>query len=263
MAIYALTSLSGAPGVTTTALAWARLSPRPTLLVEADPTGGSPALAIAFAGGVAHDHSLLALAGHPASEFVQRLWELTVQLPTDTGRGGAWLAPAIGFPAQAESMRAVWAPLGDALHQISSSSDVDVLIDLGRYTSAGQALSLLDRASATLVLTDATLAALNTLHVTLPTLQARLDASGTSRRLAVVPVLGNEKGATHRPYTPSEIQPVVPDVTVLPGITRDARAATGESRRPGAYQRSITNLHEAARKHAQQAAEYVITGSDA
>ena len=41
MAVIALTSASGSPGVTTTALGLALLWPRPVLLVEADPTGGS------------------------------------------------------------------------------------------------------------------------------------------------------------------------------------------------------------------------------
>ena len=41
MAVVALASASGSPGVTTTALGLALLWPRPVLLVEADPTGGS------------------------------------------------------------------------------------------------------------------------------------------------------------------------------------------------------------------------------
>lgn len=260
MSVFALTSLSGAPGVTTTSLAWARQSPRPTLVVEADLTGGSAALAIAFAGDVAHDRSLLALAGHPAAEFVSRLWELAVELPTETGATGAWLAPAIGFPAQAESMRSVWAPLGEAMREISQTTDVDVLIDLGRYSPSSAAMALMARADATLVMTDATLAALNALHVALPSVRDRLESSGTTKGLAVVPVLGNEKGAAHRPYTASEIKPVVPDVPVLPGIARDARGATAP-RKQGAYQRSVTALVEAARDHAERAADYLTTGS--
>lgn len=260
MSIYALTSLSGAPGVTTTALAWARLSPRPTLLVEADLTGGSAALAIAFAGDVAHDKSLLSLAGHPASEYVPRLWELVVEVPTAPSASDAWIAPAIGFPVQADSMRSVWTPLADALRQISDTTDVDVLIDLGRYRPGSGALALMGRADATVVMTDATLAALNTLHVALPSVQDHLESTGAAQGLAVVPVLGNEKGAAHRPYSLSEIQSVVPDVTVLPGITRDARAATAP-RRPGSYQRSVTTLVDAARAHAQRAADYLTTGS--
>ena len=45
MAIVCLTSASGSPGVTTTAVGIAFCWPRPALLVEADPTGGSGVLA--------------------------------------------------------------------------------------------------------------------------------------------------------------------------------------------------------------------------
>ena len=50
MAIITLVSASGAPGVTTTALALAVRWPRPVMLVEADPRGGSSILAGFFKG---------------------------------------------------------------------------------------------------------------------------------------------------------------------------------------------------------------------
>ena len=45
MALIVLTSAAGSPGVTTTAVGLALTWPRPVLLVEADPTGGSAVLA--------------------------------------------------------------------------------------------------------------------------------------------------------------------------------------------------------------------------
>ncbi|WP_431472937.1 ParA family protein [Ornithinimicrobium sp. W1665] len=45
MAVITLTSASGSPGVTTTALGWALSRGRPTVLVDADPTGGASMLA--------------------------------------------------------------------------------------------------------------------------------------------------------------------------------------------------------------------------
>jgi hypothetical protein len=50
MAVYTLVSASGSPGVTTTALALASVWPRPVIVVEADPTGGSAILAGYFRG---------------------------------------------------------------------------------------------------------------------------------------------------------------------------------------------------------------------
>ena len=62
MALIVLTSASGSPGVTTTALALALTWRRPALLVEADPTGGSAVLAGYFRGRAAPTDSLIDLA---------------------------------------------------------------------------------------------------------------------------------------------------------------------------------------------------------
>ncbi len=62
MAVIALCSASGSPGVTTTSLGLALLWPRPVLLVEADPTGGSGILAGYFRGIRAYDQGLVELA---------------------------------------------------------------------------------------------------------------------------------------------------------------------------------------------------------
>jgi Mrp family chromosome partitioning ATPase len=45
MSVIVLTSASGSPGVSTTAVGLALSWPGPVLLVEADPTGGSAVLA--------------------------------------------------------------------------------------------------------------------------------------------------------------------------------------------------------------------------
>ena len=67
MAVVALTSASGSPGVTTTAVGLALTWPRPVLLIEADPTGGSGVLAGYFRGTREYDVGLIELALSPAS----------------------------------------------------------------------------------------------------------------------------------------------------------------------------------------------------
>ena len=62
MAVVTLSSASGSPGVTTTALGLALLWPRPVLLIEADPTGGSNLLAGYFRGTRQYDAGLIELA---------------------------------------------------------------------------------------------------------------------------------------------------------------------------------------------------------
>ncbi|HEY9562625.1 MAG TPA: hypothetical protein VIR30_02545, partial [Nocardioides sp.] len=59
MAVIALCSASGSPGVTTTALGMALLWPRPVLLIEADATGGSGILAGYFRGIKSYDQGLV------------------------------------------------------------------------------------------------------------------------------------------------------------------------------------------------------------
>ena len=63
MAVIALGSAAGSPGVTTSALGLALTWPRPVLLIEADPTGGSAMLAGFFRGTTAQTAALIDLAG--------------------------------------------------------------------------------------------------------------------------------------------------------------------------------------------------------
>ena len=62
MAVLALTSAKGAPGVSTAALAMTLLWPRAALLAECDPAGGSSVLAGHLRGEVDHSRGLLPLA---------------------------------------------------------------------------------------------------------------------------------------------------------------------------------------------------------
>ena len=61
MALYALVSAGGSPGVTTTALALALSWPSPVVVAECDPSGGD-VLAGLFAGHLEARSGLLALA---------------------------------------------------------------------------------------------------------------------------------------------------------------------------------------------------------
>lgn len=76
MALVVLASASGAPGVTTTALGLAMRWPRPVVLVDADPVGGSPVLAGLFQGAVAHPDAMVQLV------LAQREGRLGEALPT-------------------------------------------------------------------------------------------------------------------------------------------------------------------------------------
>ena len=62
MSLIVLTSASGSPGVTTTALGLALGWPRPAVLVEADPTGGSAIAAGYLRGEVVPPEAMIDLA---------------------------------------------------------------------------------------------------------------------------------------------------------------------------------------------------------
>lgn len=237
MAVIALTSLTGAPGVTATAVAWAMHSERSTLIVEADVTGGSPILAGIWQGTVSHTPSVLALASVDPIDYGQTIWKHAVQLPQRSDR---WVLPAIGHGVQATSMRGVWSPLSVVLSQLSLQTGMDVLIDAGRLGVAGSAWPLIQDADVVLLLTDSTLPALNAVHLALPSLRAELDETGSHERLAVVAVLGQPltsrlwarlrgepvAGAGVRPYQRGNVAASVHPTKAIAALRHDPRAAS-------------------------------------
>ena len=79
MAVIVLASAAGSPGVTTSTLGLALTWPRPVLLVEADPTGGSAMLAGFFRGTTAQTAGLIDLV------WAHRLTPQVEQLAQDEG----------------------------------------------------------------------------------------------------------------------------------------------------------------------------------
>lgn len=264
MSIFALTSISGSPGVTTTAIAWATLSKRPTLLVEADPTGGSPIVAGVWAGQQPHTTSVLELANRERTWFVEYLHERTLPLPGTTDR---LLLPGIPAPEHARPVSTVWRPLAAALRTISSEGGVDVIIDAGRAGAENAPWTLMESADVLLVLTDTTLPALNSAAIGTASMRERLEQTGTPDRLGLVPVTGRGKGPDIRPYGTREIAPVVDPTRVIASVSRDeARAAVyssaltpGRGHSTSGYCRSIVHLTKAAEEHASRIRELLTT----
>lgn len=269
MAVYALTCLAGAPGVTTTALAWTALSPRPTLIVEADVTGGSPILAGAFEGTWMHRGGVLALASAEEADWVETIWQQAVTLP---GRSDRWVLPTIGRGHQARAMASIWRPLAATLTRISRDTGVDILIDAGRLGVAGGPWDLITGADAVLLLTDSTIPALTTLSVALPSLRADLDQSGSHHRLGVVPLTGPSQlwrsllpglagmfsGHAEpdiRPYSRAEIAATVSPTATIAALPHAPRAAAtyAHAMTPcdtRTYDAAITQLIVSAQQHA-------------
>jgi hypothetical protein len=134
VALIALASAKGAPGVTTSALALTLQWPRPVLLVEAD-LAGSSIMAGFFKAQVAHDRGLVPLAiAHSRGQLAPDFWDQT--LPLIEGDADKKLLPGLPSASAAPSVFNLWRDLSNHLVALERGG-VDVIVDLGRLAPAG------------------------------------------------------------------------------------------------------------------------------
>ncbi|OUZ10243.1 hypothetical protein BHE97_07760 [Aeromicrobium sp. PE09-221] len=209
MAVIALASASGSPGVTTTALGFAMLWPRPVLLVEADPTGGSGLLAGYFRGTREYEAGLIELALTASSihdglaEIAQRIEGTTVSFVAGTRSH-----------TQAPALRDLWQALADELADLEGTGQ-DVIVDAGRLGLLGSPEPLLTNADLTLLVTRTTLPALSAVRSWADAIQrgtVHSQGSGAWQQAGVA-VVGDGQ-----PYKASEVSRVLglPVVATLP-----------------------------------------------
>jgi hypothetical protein len=243
MAVLALTSAKGAPGVTTAALAMTLLWPRAALLAECDPAGGSSVLAGYLRGSVEHSRGLLPLAlAQRHDELEQALWSQTVPLTDTTGPGTdaagpggpdrRWLLPGLSDAAQAPSTAALWGPLGALLASLERD-DIDVLVDAGRLGAAHAPTSLLRQADLVLLVLGTSLPAVAAARARLAVLREEMAATTVDGALAGVGLLLVGEG---RPYTGKEIagalgMPVVATLAWDPASAEVLAAGAAPGRR--------------------------------
>jgi len=156
MAVIALCSASGSPGVTTTSVAMALNWPRPVLLVEADPGGSNGFLAGFLRGTIEYDAGMIELALSPLG--VAEALRDVVRPLVPTAPNASYVA-GVRSHTQAGALRDLWDPLSLALADLESNGQ-DVIIDAGRLGLAGSPRALLEGADLSLLLTRATLPAL-------------------------------------------------------------------------------------------------------
>jgi hypothetical protein len=154
MAVICLASASGSPGVTTTSVGLAFCWPRPVLLVEADPTGGSGILAGFLKGTTPYDAGLLELALSPLG-VTEALRDVVHPLSPNV-----FLVAGTRTHTQAPALRDAWAPLATALADLDANGQ-DVIVDAGRLGLTGSPQPLLESADLTLLMTRATLPAIS------------------------------------------------------------------------------------------------------
>ncbi|HEY3545799.1 MAG TPA: hypothetical protein VGK17_06870 [Propionicimonas sp.] len=197
MTTVALCSASGAPGVTTSALAltwvWPQVQPgRRVLLVDADPSGsgllgGALQATLAPGAGVLE---LAALTGAPAAP------DLLARSTALDREGLRMVLPGVSDPHQARTLAALWAGLADAAFDLHVAG-TDVVIDAGRVGHRDEPTSLLSDADVVAVVLSPTVA-----H-TVATSAAlrRLTAARAPRSAPTVVVVG-----ARRPYMAGEVE---------------------------------------------------------
>ena len=110
MAVIVLASASGAPGVTTTSVGLASVWPRPVLLVDADPTGGSAILAGFFQGNVAASGGLSEVVlGSRRGDLAGAIAASAVALPGTA----AHVLPGVSGHVVARTMTDVYGAAGE------------------------------------------------------------------------------------------------------------------------------------------------------
>lgn len=197
MAVLALTSAKGAPGVTTSALAIALAWPRPVLLLEADVAGGSSILAGYLRGAVRHDRGLVDLAlAHRRGELVDALHAASIELPDSQAR----LVAGLTNPAQAASLQPVWDSIAGVLRALDRKG-TDVVIDAGRVGGQHGPAALLREADLSVLVTRTTLPAVAATRARAALLREEFTHQGTGADALALLLVGEGQ-----PYSSREIK---------------------------------------------------------
>lgn len=150
MALVAIASAKGSPGVTTTALALGGLWPRPAIVAECDPSGSDVALRMPGPDGrVLDTHSgLLSLVAAGRKSMHPDL----VPQNSQTIVGGLQVLAGVNVPEQAAGLTQQWTQFGEVFGAVDG---YDVIADLGRIGAVTPQNNILGAAHAIVMLVDA------------------------------------------------------------------------------------------------------------
>jgi hypothetical protein len=219
MAVIAVTSASGSPGVTTTALGLALVWPRPVVLVDADPVGGSALLAGYFHGTVTDGDAIVTLVlAHRDGRLAEALPGVLIGVPGTQ----VSVLPGPRSHAQAGSLAELWPTLLLELQALRETGQ-DVIVDVGRLGMVGSPRSLIAASDLALLLVRSDLPALAAARQWAMD-WAQLAADRTRPGTAGIVLVG-----PGRPYSAHEVARVLP-LPVLGTVTWDPASAAVLSR---------------------------------
>lgn len=214
MALIVVTSACGSPGVTTTALGLALTWPRPVLIVEADPTGGSPIFAGYFRGACIPPGGLIELAvAHRHDCLAEALPRSVVPVPDSTVQ----VLPGTRAHGQAKGLVALWQPLAAALRALERTGQ-DVIVDAGRLGLEGSPEPLIYGADMTLLVMRSTVPAIAGASSWASTLRGEFERCGPDGNLGVLMVGAGD------PFVPREVSKVL-GLPVLGSVAWDEPSA--------------------------------------
>jgi hypothetical protein len=190
--ILTLSSAKGSPGVTTTALLVTLAWPRPVLLIESDPSGGSVAAGY-LSGDLPHvDTSVVELAlAQRRGETIDAANLRDSAIPL---AGDARFIVGSPGPGQAGFCAPLWEPMADAARLLSLKG-FDIVVDLGRISAETQ--PWLRAADLSLLVTRTTMPALAAAQ----SAAASMRASAGPRSVVEVLTIG-----INEPYGSTEIE---------------------------------------------------------
>ncbi len=195
MAIVTLVSGSGAPGVTTSALAFALSWPRPCLLIEAGPAAGSALAAGWFHGAPPHNRGLINLAMQSHRQDLDvGLHEVAIPIEGST----AAVVTGVRSTAQIRHVADLWGPLADTLRGLEHAG-TDVLVDAGRLGMTGFPGPLVLASDVVLLTARTNLPAVSGARAAAVHLRADLAAAGLDDTLGLLIVGGG------KPYSSAEV----------------------------------------------------------
>jgi hypothetical protein len=190
MAILVLTSTSGAPGVTSTAVGLALTWPRSVLLADCDPGAHQAVLAGYLAGQSANGKGLLRVAeahrdGRPLRDVI-----IDQTIPLTSGSGSAHsrlFLPGFAKPGSASLFGGVWLTLCEAFERLDDAG-MDVIIDGGRIGAHGHPEPLTEYAALSCLVLRSNLRSVMSarVHASSFTEDGRLSSSERSSALIVV-----------------------------------------------------------------------------
>lgn len=200
MAIIALASLAGAPGVTTAATALAVHWRRPVVLIEADTSAASTMMAGFFRanlrtteGGIEKLAYALTREALEAEDILNPELALAIAvhnlppipsmpIPSIPAQHQMWVVPGFVNLAVVDGVRSLWAKLPRLLAALGEGG-IDVILDLGRLQIEDPRLSLLDAADKVLICASASSVDLNRAYrrLALPDLAQRVRTMAGER----------------------------------------------------------------------------------